>query len=353
MRRSGTGLSTDGNSSPLEVCLGGHATGMTILLSRECQDLVEFQRGVVARWQAPCTADADAMDSLLRSGRWRRLYRGVYAAHTGPPSRECVLWAAVRRCGPGAALSHYSAAELEGFGGRSVEAVHVSIPADRRVSVPGGECEDLPPLVVHRSGRLAVITHPTRTPPRTRVQDTVLDLADGARSFDVAFYWLSAACSQRLVTPGQVRQAAACRKKLRWRADLALALAEISDGVASNLELGYARKVERPHGLPRAQRQVRVRRAGGSIYLDNFLADFGVAVEVDGQAAHPAGSRWRDIHRDNEIAAAGILTLRYSWWDVTGRPCWVAAQIAAVLRHRGWSGRPRGCGTGCEASVVP
>lgn len=326
---------------------------MNVRLTRECRELVLHQRGVVARWQAPRPADADAMESLLRSGRWQRLYRGVYAAHTGPPSRECLLWAAVRRCGPGAALSHYTAAELDGFGERHGEAVHVSIPGDRRVSVPRDEGDHLVPIVVHRAGRLPAITHPARTPPRTRVQDTVLDLGEVARSFDVAFYWLSAACSQRLVTPAQIRQAAQARKKLRWRADLAVALAEISDGVTSNLERGYARAVEQPHGLPKAQRQVRLRRAGGSVYVDNFLADFGVAVEVDGQAAHPAQARWRDIRRDNDVAAAGIITLRYSWWDIMGRPCWVAAQIAAVLRHRGWPGRPRGCRPGCEAAATP
>lgn len=325
---------------------------MTLRLSPECADLVEFQRGVIARWQASCPADADAMDSLVRSGRWQRLYRGVYAAYTGPPSRECVVWAAVRRCGPGAALSHYTAAELDGFGDRHGEAVHVSIPTDHRAVVPRRESAALAPVVIHRVSRLPAITHPTRTPPRTRVQDTVLDIADVARSADAAFYWISAACAQRLVTPAQIRQAAAERKKLRWRADLAVALADVSDGVTSKLERGYVRNVERPHGLPKAQRQVRIRRAQGSIYLDNLIAEFGLAVEVDGLAAHPAQHRWRDIRRDNAMAVERIQTLRYTWWDITSRPCWMAAQIAGVLRGRGWSGYPRGCGSGCEAAAI-
>ena len=324
---------------------------MTAQLSRECRDLVRFQRGVIARWQAPTPADADAMESLLRSDRWQRLYRAVYAAYTGPPSRECVLWAAVRRCGPRAALSHYTAAELDGFGERHGDAVHVSIPGDHRVSVTRSEAGPLAPIVVHRAARLPGATHPARTPPRTRIQDTVLDITEIAPSFDVAFFWLSAACAQGLVTPSQVRQAAACRKKLRWRSDIRLALADIADGVTSNLELGYARGVERAHGLPKARRQARLRREGGSVYLDNFLAEFGVAIEVDGRAAHPVQARWRDIRRDNDIAAAGIITLRYSWWDITDRPCWVAAQIAAVLRHRGWTGSPRACSPGCEAAA--
>ena len=76
-----------------------------------------------------------------------------------------------------------------------------------------------------------------------------------------------------------------------------------------------------------------------------------MCVELDGQAAHPAGARWRDIHRDNANAADGIITLRYSWADINERPCEVAAEIAAVLRSRGWTGRPRHCGPTCPLAL--
>jgi len=181
------------------------------------------------------------------------------------------------------------------------------------------------------------------------MEETVLDLAEVARSFDAAFFWLSAACSNGLVTADQVRAAAGDRKKLRWRADIAAALEEICDGIMSNLERQYLRNVERPHGLPRPTRQAHLRRSTRSAYLDNLFADFGVAVELDGLAAHPVEARWCDIHRDNHFASAGIITLRYSWADVTERPCLVAAEIATVLRQRGWTGTLRSCGAGCAA----
>ena len=38
-----------------------------------------------------------------------------------------------------------------------------------------------------------------------------------------------------------------------------------------------------------------------------------------------------------------LITLRYGSADVRGRACEVAAQIAAVLRARGWSGTVTGC----------
>jgi very-short-patch-repair endonuclease len=177
------------------------------------------------------------IDALLRSGRWRPLYRGIYAAYTGTPPRESQLWAGVLRAGPGAALSHHTAAEIDG-----------------------------------------------------------------------------------------------------------------ADGVHSLLEYRYVRDVEQAHGLPTAERQARLIRGvrfPRSQYLDNLYEPFGVAVELDGSAAHPVEDRWADIHRDNFCAGLGILTLRFSWADVTRRACAVAGGFCDVLRRRGWAGQPLRCGPDC------
>ncbi|HWG62290.1 MAG TPA: hypothetical protein VG253_11305, partial [Streptosporangiaceae bacterium] len=81
---------------------------------------------------------------------------------------------------------------------------------------------------------------------------------------------------------------------------------------------------------------------------DNLYEDFMVGVELDGRAAHPTADRWRDIHRDNASASAGIITLRYNWADVTMHPCTVASQVAEVLMSRGFSGKPRPCNPACQ-----
>jgi very-short-patch-repair endonuclease len=75
-------------------------------------------------------------------------------------------------------------------------------------------------------------------------------------------------------------------------------------------------------------------------------------VEVDGAAWHPVEARWQDIHRDNGLARQGIITLRYSWADITQRPCEVAAEIADALRQHGWTGTSGRCGTACRAAAV-
>jgi very-short-patch-repair endonuclease len=74
-----------------------------------------------------------------------------------------------------------------------------------------------------------------------------------------------------------------------------------------------------------------------------------VCVELDGQAAHPAEGRWRDTHRDNANLLQGTQTLRYGWPDVTAHRCRTAAEIAAVLRRRGWTGTLQRCGPACTA----
>ncbi len=318
--------------------------------SYECEELLELQCGIVARWQLRGQpSDLVLADSRLRSGRWRLLYRGVYAAYTGQSSRAGTLWAGVRRCGPTAALSHFSAAELDGIVDQRSGATHVTVPEAVRIRFASWEFSNgMPPIVVHRSPRIDAARHPARTPPRTRVEETVLDLTDVARDFELAFSWLSATCGRRLSTAGQISAAAKSRARLRWRTDVLESLAEISAGVMSNLERHYVRNVERRHRLPVAKRQVRSRSGTRSAYLDNLYEEFGLAVELDGLASHRAETRWQDIRRDNRFAADGVLTLRYNWADVTKRSCEVAAEIARVLAQHGWRGTLRQC-PGCQA----
>ena len=325
---------------------------MAIQLRGSCQELLESQHGIIARWQvAQAGQGVRIIDPQVHRGRWRPLYRGVYATFTGPPSRIALLWAAVLRAGPGAVLSYDTAAELDRLADRPSGCVHVTVGPARQVTIADREGQGLAPkIVLHRSARLEQARHPARTPPRTRIEETTLDLIQAAPSIDTALAWLASACGRRLTTPELLLGSMAARPKLRWRAELTRALTDVGGGIHSMLEWHYVRGVERSHGLPRAERQAVSRAGGRTRYLDNHYGEFRVAVELDGQAAHPAEARWRDIHRDNASAEAGIVTLRYNWADVTQDPCRVAAEVGNVLRHHGWTGRPRACGPRCAAS---
>jgi very-short-patch-repair endonuclease len=296
---------------------------------------------VVARWQAPgIGVDLRAFRSFLDTGRWRQLHWGVYATFTGDPCRDAWLWAAVLRAGPHAVLSHQSAAELDGLVVPPSTPIHVTVPVEHRTARIQG-------VRVHRSGRIAAARHPSRTPPRTRIEDTVLDLIQIAGSFDAALSTVCQACGSRLTTSERLRSSMSGRAKVRWRSELQDVLTDVSSGAHSYLEVRYVRDVERPHALPRALRQVSLVRQKRRIYLDNLLQKYRICVELDGRVSHPGTERWRDIHRDNASAADGVVTLRYSWADIIRRPCEVAAQIVAVLRQRGWTGRERACGPCC------
>jgi very-short-patch-repair endonuclease len=346
-------LSTAGvrNGAEPPRCDDGFSMGP--YLPAPCRDLLELQYGVIARWQAPQAGLAPGvLDNELRHARWQTLYRGVYATFTGSPSRSAILCGAALRAGPGAVLSHHTAAELDGITDKPAGLIHVTVGPAKQIAVSARETRGLVPrVIVHRNARIDAARHPSRIPPRTRIEETTLDLAQVAGDAEEALAWLTRACSRRLTTPDLIRAAMAARPKLRWRAELTNALPDVQCGTHSALEWRYVRRVERPHGLPRAIRQSRSNVGGRTRYLDNHYRDFGVAVELDGQATHPAEERWQDIHRDNASAASGLVTLRYNWADVTARPCLVAGEISALLRLRGWTGALRRCGPGCRAQL--
>jgi hypothetical protein len=314
-------------------------------MSREipaaARELIGVQDGVLTLAQAhACGLTDKYVVAALRAGRWQRLHAGVYGVFSGPPPRPTQLWAAVLRVGPESVLSHHSAAELYGLLPTRAPAIHVMVSRGRRVAPIAG-------VVVHHSGRLDQARHPALTPPRTRFEETVLDLAGAAGSMDDALGWVLRACGSRRTTPERLAAALARRTRMRWRAGLSGALGLAAEGVHSLLEFRYVNWVERPHGLPAARRQYAVVRAGQRQYQDATYQEYGLVVELDGQAAHPAGSRRRDVRRDNANTALGQGTLRYDWADVTGRPCLVAGQVGEALAARGWTGVLRRCGRSC------
>ena len=277
--------------------------------------------------------------SRLRRASWQRMHPGVYATFSGEPNRLATLWAAILYAGPGAMLSHQTAAELWKLAEGQSSAIHVTVPGNRRVRRRAG-------LAIHMSSRATSAVHPARTPARTRLEETVIDLWETARDLDNAVGWVTTALGRRLTTQERLRVAMEARSRVRRRKQLAELLTPDGAGIHSVLEYRYVHNVERPHGLVGARRQARARRNGRNVYRDQLYADYGLAVELDGRAAHPGDTRWQDIHRDNAAAAAGITTLRYGWLEVTTTPCQVAAEVAEVLRARGYT-TARPCSAAC------
>lgn len=320
----------------------GRLHGMAQKLPKPCLQLLSRQCDVIASWQAGAAEVTGwQMRDLERRGRWQRLHYGVYAAFTGQPSRPAVLWAAVLRAGPRALLSHETAAELDGLADKPSRQIHLTVPYPLHLKpVPG--------IVIHRSSRSIAFKRQWPLPPRTATEETVLDLAEAAASFDTVVWLVARACQRRLTTPFLLADGLQRRARARWRCELRQALLDVAEGVHSPLEYRYVHGVERAHGLPHPDRQAEAIQQGTRIFRDIHYRRYRVAVELDGSASHPDEQRWQDKRRDNAAAAAGIVTLRYGWADVTERPCETAREIAAVLAKGGWPGALRRCGSQCR-----
>jgi Transcriptional regulator, AbiEi antitoxin len=315
----------------------------------ESLDVIEYlQKGVISRAQV--LASGTSLGTIRRaveSGRWQRIYPGVYATFSGELSREARLWAALLHAGPMAWLSYETAAELHGMTDRRDKYIHVSVPANRRV-VP------VPGVRVHIAGVLSDCDRYRREPglgllATTYPEDTLLDLVDQCDDFDDVCGWVTRAVSRHVVIDVRVRAFMAERRRLRWREDVGILLEEAANGTHSPLEYRWDHGVERSHGLPRSVAQRRYTKPDGSRgFRDRVFAGYGVVVELDGELAHPVETRWRDRDRDNHAAADDLETLRFGWKHV--RPpanCATAALTARVLRNHGWRGAPTRCGPDC------
>src|SRR5690606_12708719 len=124
----------------------------------------------------------------VRSGRWQRIHVGVYATFTGTLTFQARVWAAILRAGRGAVASHQTAAYLDGLADDPGAVIHVTVGADRHIR------SKIDGVRVHYAHRLPRTRHPARRPPRTRTEETVLDLADSADWSRDVETWVTRAC---------------------------------------------------------------------------------------------------------------------------------------------------------------
>lgn len=309
---------------------------------RDWTVLLSIQRKTVHRDQALQAGFSRwQIEHRLASGAWQRIYPAVYATFSGQLPRDAQLWAAVLRAGAGAMLSHETAAELHGIIDKPVGAnIHVTVPISRRPA----QHRPTHGIIIHRSGQSRVQFLGPFNLPRTRIEDTVLDLVASAPTFDHAYAWIVRAVSRKLVTVDALRAVLVSRRRVRWRAWLNDAIEDAGDGVYSSLERRYVRDVERAHGLPKSQHQAWRQLGGKAQYRDNWYPDYRVVVEIDGPAYHENERVQLDKDRDNlNLALDDVKTHRFGPVGVTERACETAALVAATLRRNGWDGSPRPC----------
>jgi hypothetical protein len=306
-------------------------------------DLLAAQAGVIARRQLLARGWVDHdIAKMLRKRLWAPVFEGVYVDHTGDLSWIQQAWAAVLFSWP-AALSHESALRVADGPGRRDGAqapVHVVVARPRRLTAPDG-------VRIHRRDRLGSQVLWNLGPPRVRYDQAALDVAVAAGTELETIAALTSSVSSRRTTAERMLAAMATRERLPRRAWITRVLTDIAEGTCSVLEHGYLTRVERSHGLPRAQRQEIGSGRSGRIYRDAAYP-YPLKVELDGRLNHESTEgRDRDFDRDLMTLVQGELTTRLSWGQVFERPCWTAAQIGLLLQRLGWGGSPTPCGPAC------
>jgi len=300
-------------------------------------ELLGQQNGVITRKQVlACGLPAAFVRRKLRRGTWVAVEPGVYITHTGALTWRQRAWIAVLAL-PRAALSHESALCAAGLELSMSGPIHVAVDREARVADRRG-------IVVHRCAGLEERVQWNMRPPRVRVEHAVLDVAAAARREIDTIAILADAVQARLTTPSRLQLALSGRRRLARRSLIGEVLADVAAGTCSVLEHAYLTRVERPHGLPRPRRQAPT-TVGRPGFRDVEYHEFGQIIELDGRFGHDdPQSRDRDLERDLDAAVFGKQhTLRLGWGQVYVRPCATADKVAAVLRHRGWTGKPTRC----------
>jgi hypothetical protein len=290
------------------------------------QEVARRQWGVVTRGQlADMGLSARGIEEMLRTGRLIRLHRGVYAYGHDRLRREGHWLAAVLACGPGAVLSHRSAAALWGIRPSESGVVDVTIPSRAgRIRRRG--------VRVHRSGRLTADEVTVRDGiPVTTVARTLLDLADD----------LDLQALRRAVTEAEYRHlydhtsltaVVELNPGRRTKKLMTAATEGKLHRTRSPLEDRFAGFVDR-HGVEDPECNVHVE----GYEVDFLWRRVGLAVELDGLDAH--GTREavrRDRRKDRALWRVGVRTMRLTGDALDAEEEVLADLVQAGVRVASW-----------------
>lgn len=241
--------------------------------------------------------------------------------------------AAVLACGPGAVLSHRSAADLLELRATDRRRIDVTIPGKARRSHRG--------VQVHRSRTLdpARDVNTIRGIPVTTPSRTLLDLADvlPIRAVERALDQAEIAWRLDLGSlEGQLRRnhgrhgAGPLRALLTSRREPARAGNELEERV-----LLICRDAGLPRRRPAGSRGQRLHRAAGrrtAIRPDFLWRAHHLILETDGRRTHRTDRAFeRDRLRDQRAMAAGWRVVRITWRQVTREPKRIGAVLADLL----------------------
>jgi predicted transcriptional regulator of viral defense system len=280
------------------------------------------QHGVISREQLLALGLSDgAIVYRVKIGRLHRLHAGVYAVGHRPVSPLAHAFAAVLAAGPGAALSHSSAATLWGMSKEWQTPLEVTARSARRRAG----------VQFHRSKTLIcqdITMHfgiPVTTPART-VLDNTPRLSDPALARAVndlrrASYLALSHLAELLARHPQTRATNRLRTHLA-HPERPPTRSEFEDAF-----LLFAEQNDLPEPL------VNTVVAGHE--ADVFFPEHQLVVELDGWDFHSDRIHFEsDRDRDPDLLAAGIATVRLTWERLHLKPAREAARLHEILARR-------------------
>jgi very-short-patch-repair endonuclease len=271
---------------------------------------------------------AGAIKRRVAAGRLVRRYRGVYAVGHVPDTPEARWIAAVMAGGRGAVLSHLDAAVLWKIYETNGRIIHLTSTTRSPRTLPG--------IKVHRARQLAPADVTTKDAiPVTTVARTLVDLTDLLPS-DRILRAMREAEYLRLLDPDTLIAAVQRANGRKRLTELKKALERHRPGQTVRGELEH-RFLELVHeaGLPGPETNVKVETRRRPYEVDCLWRVEGVAVELDGRAAHERAEAFEeDRARDAALTATGLRPLRFTWHRVKDEPEHLLAELKATLSGR-------------------
>jgi very-short-patch-repair endonuclease len=232
--------------------------------------------------------------------------------------------AVVLACGPGAVLSHRSAASLWGIRPPSSGPIEVTVPtkSDSRGGIRRHSASLPADEVTTRHGV-----------PVTTVPRTVFDLASVAKESAVESALRESEYLElrdRLSLPDLLGRYPGHRGNRVVRACLARR-AEAPGRIRSSLEERFLPFLRR-HSLPIPQLNAWIEVEGRSFQVDCLWAERKQIVELDGYQAHGTRIAFReDRARDRALRVAGYGVTRIAWAQLDDEPTALAADLRTLL----------------------
>jgi Protein of unknown function (DUF559) len=269
----------------------------------------------------------DAVVKRAESGRLYRVHQRAYSLMPRVTTQRGKFMAAVLACGPGAVLSHRSAAYLWGLVDEWVEPIDVTAP-NRRGRSPDG-------VAAHRDGSLRPVDKTKlHGIPCTSLARTLLDYAGVAPEWELGRAVAQAEvlgvldwdALRSLLRRGRRRRGVA---RLRLVVDSLHPDTKRTRGDLERLFLAMCIRAE----LPQPEVNIWLDIPGGKALQADFLwRGARLIVEADSRGFHDTASAFEyDRKREQRFQAASWRVSRCTWAQVEREPQRLAATIRSLL----------------------